>query len=304
MSTPPCSIFLVLSLAAANLAAASAIEPSHAGNDLYQSLLSEGLTVAGTRVPFPEPMLHDGDSPDDERKALRALAGSDQGVKELVRDSVTAPQVLKVRDVKAGDGTIIRIADLWFVVRARIDQINPADFGSGREDKKPVSAGNMQFSNHVLTDDELKERGIERKDPRLEWYTHMTGDLLDRIHVESTNHLRASQSEASWVFASRTEARFDSDAKHPNVWWPVKVGASTKPSGPRQPYAGGASTTKISRLQTVPGALLVEGHVAFTEPRPWFDGAPILRSKISLVAQDRIRQLRRDLAKQKSSPGP
>jgi hypothetical protein len=157
MSTSPCSRFLVLSLAAASLAAAPApaIEPSHAGNDLYTSLLGEGLNVAGTRVPFPEPMLHDGDSPDDERKALRALAGSDQGVKELVRDSVTAPQVLKVRDVKAGDGTIVRIADLWFVIRARIDQIDPAEFGSGRRDEKPVSAGNMQFSTHILTEDEL-----------------------------------------------------------------------------------------------------------------------------------------------------
>ena len=42
--------------------------------------------------------------------------------------------------------------------------------------------------------------------------------------------------------------------------------------------------------------LFVEAHFVFTEPHDWFEGAPVLRSKISLIAQDRIRKLRRELA--------
>jgi hypothetical protein len=45
--------------------------------------------------------------------------------------------------------------------------------------------------------------------------------------------------------------------------------------------------------------LLVEAHFAFAEPRAWFDGAPILRSKLSLIAQDQIRRLRRELAEKR-----
>ena len=58
-------------------------------------------------------------------------------------------------------------------------------------------------------------------------------------------------------------------------------GGREEPASPK-PYPGGASYVKISRLATVPGALLVEAHFAFVEPRAWFDGAPILRSKIGV----------------------
>jgi hypothetical protein len=157
----------------------------------------------------------------------------------------------------------------------------------------------MRFTSKLLDDEGLKQRGITRSDPKLEWYTHVVADLLDRIHVEATDHLRATQSERSWVFASRTEPRFDDDSQYPNRWTTLNRGGQPKESAGPQHFAGGASTTKISQLQSQPGVLLVEGHFAFAEPRPWFDGAPILRSKISLVAQDQVRRLRRELAERK-----
>ena len=67
--------------------------------------------------------------------------------------------------------------------------------------------------------------------------------------------------------------------------------------GPLKPYSGGISYTKISRLALQPGALLVEIHSDFIEPNDWFQGAPILRSKFSVMAQDQIRSLRRELAR-------
>ena len=61
------------------------------------------------------------------------------------------------------------------------------------------------------------------------------------------------------------------------------------------PYSGGAGVLTARTLTSVPGALLVEARFAFHEPMSWFDGAPILRSKIGVVAQDRVRRLRKEL---------
>jgi hypothetical protein len=294
------SLIAALGLVTARLGLAAEIEPAHAQNDIYQFLLDGKLTFGKTPIAFSAPLLRDGDSPEAEHAALLKLAGSDASVRELLRNSVTAPQILKVRDEKSSDGTIIRIAELWFAVHADLEAIDPEKLGGAKKDSERVEAGNMKFSARLLGEDELKERGIVRKDPKVEWYSHMTGELLDRIHVESTSRALATRTRDSWVFASRTDPRFDDDTKEPNRWWPIEPAGKAKPKRATEPqaFAGGASYTKISRLVSAPGTLLVEGHLAFAEPRAWFDGAPILRSKISLVAQDQIRRLRRDLAKQ------
>jgi hypothetical protein len=296
-------LILTLGLSADCPAPAAEVEPAHAQNDIYQFLLDGGLAIARTPVAFPPPLLRDGDSIDAERAALRKLAGSDEDLKELLRNSVTAPQIVRVHDEKAAEGTMIRIADVWFAVHADLEAIDPARLGGARSDTEPVEAGNMRFQTHLLGDEELKERGIVRKDPKLEWYTHVTGVLLDRIHIDATSRALATRAKGSWVFASRTDPRFDGDKPFPNRWWMTQPGAAPKSKGtePRR-YEAGASYTKVSRLASAPGTLLVEGHLAFEEPRAWFDGAPILRSKISLVAQDQIRRLRRELAKPTARP--
>jgi hypothetical protein len=288
----------LLGLAAAP-ARVSESDGPHAANDVYQALLKGGVTLSGAHIAFPAPLLSDGDTPEVERAVLRKLAGSDSAVEELLRNSVTAPQILKLQDEKAPDGTLIRSGTVWFAVHARLDEIDPAQSGARGAEAKPVEAGNMRFTSKLLDDDALKQRGISRSDPKLEWYTHVAGDLLDRIHVEATDHARGTQSEHSWVFASRTETRFDDDKAFPNRWTTLNRGGQPGKSAGPQRFAGGASTTKISRLQSQPGVLLVEGHFVFAEPRAWFDGAPILRSKISVVVQDRIRRLRRELAERK-----
>jgi hypothetical protein len=300
------SVILGLGLGAALLglspAPVSESEGPHAANDVYQALLKDGVTLSGAHVAFSAPLLSDGDTPEAERAALLKLAGSQSAVEELLRNAVTAPQILKLHDEKAPDGTLIRAGALWFAVHARLDDIDPAQLGARGAEAKPVEAGNMRFTSKLLDDEVLKQRGITRSDPKLEWYTHVVGDLLDRIHVEATDHVRATKSDRSWVFASRTDPRFDDDAQYPNRWTTLGRGgqAQAKESAGPQRFAGGASTTRISRLQSQPGVLLVEGHFAFAEPRAWFDGAPILRSKIALVAQDQIRRLRRELAERRN----
>jgi hypothetical protein len=280
------------------------VEPGHAANPFYQALLEKGWKVGETHVELPAPKLADGASADEERATLRAVAGSGPELDEFLRDSVSARFVFKTHDLPAAGG-LVRQADLWFVVRADLDAIDPDKAVEGGEGKE-VEAGNMRFQARTIGPEELGKRGIissERTSPVHESYMHLTGRLLDRVHVEATDRVAATRTEGSWVIASRTDSKFDSDSTLPNRWWPIERKGAREEPGQARPFAGGASYVKISRLATVPGALLVEAHFAFLEPKAWFDGAPVLRSKIGVVAQDRIRALRRELSKRKSRPG-
>jgi hypothetical protein len=282
---------MIVALLLLSIAVEPEVEPPHAANALFQALRTEGIPIAGTKVTFPPPILTDGLPAEAERAALKGVAGSEGKLNDLLSDSISAPFVLKVHDDDGGDGMIIRRSDLWFVVRADLAALDPAEIARRASDARPVEAGNMRFESQRLGDGDLRARGIEPVDR--EWFVHVTGRLLDRIHVEATDQTIASRTDQSWVIAARTDPRFDRDAKAPNRWWPIEPGE--KP-GAEHPYPGGASYAKVSRLRCAPGALLVEAHFAFAEPRVWFDGAPILRSKFSLIAQDQIRRLRRELA--------
>lgn len=270
----------------------------HRSNLVYRALIEQGLTIQGKKTSFDEPRLRDGLSKEEQQKALVEIAGSERAVRDFVRPSVTAPHVLRLHDEKTETGDVIRGGKLWFVVYADLDEIDPAAFARKAAESRPVEAGNMRFTSKLLEPGELQKRMIPvatNDSEAQEWYVHLSGRLLDRIEVEDTDRLTASRSEESWIVAARTDPRFDKDQEYGNRWSPIGQSAAAK-AEPRV-YPGGASYVKISRLATTPGALLVEAHFAFMEPGPWFDGAPILRSKISLVAQDRIRGLRSELAK-------
>ena len=106
------------------------------------------------------------------------------------------------------------------------------------------------------------------------------------------------------VIASRTDPAFDSAPKFANRW--STIGQNGQ-AGAAQPYRGGMSYARISRLKQPPGALLVEFHTVFCEPEAWFQGAPILRSKFAPVAQNQIRKMRRELLKNRpksAAPAP
>ena len=158
----------------------------------------------------------------------------------------------------------------------------------------------MRFEAKLLPADALASRKVKLA-PKDEWYAHLTGLLLDRIQVEVTDRVVASRDGrvAGHRLADgrvlRPRPRRERPAEPLDERLPG--GKGQVPGSYAHRYAGGGGYAKISRLEAYPGALLVEVHAAFLEPKEWFQGAPILRSKIALVAQDRIRKLRRDLAK-------
>jgi hypothetical protein len=269
-------------------------EPEHAANPVYASVRHD---VMGAPALLPNPIVHDGQTADAQRAALRHIAGSDVALRDLLRNSVTAPFKLKHRSADYPEGTV-RLIDLWFVVHADLDELHLKDL-SARSDKGSAEAGNMRFEARSLSQEELQGRKLVPK-PEVELYVHTSGRLFDRIGVETTGRSYATRSAESLVVASQTVAAFDEGSELPNRWW--NIGRNNE-RGDMHSYPGGSGYAKVSKLAFQPGALLVEAHVAFAEPKAWFDGAPILRSKISLIAQDQVRRLRRGIAK-RATAGP
>jgi hypothetical protein len=289
-------------LLAGLLVSQTQIEPAHAQNSVYRQVLDQGLEIAGQKVELPRPRLVDGQESAAQRASVREVAGSDRALDDLLRDSVTAPYIIKVRDVKA-TGATIRIADVWFVVYADLKQV---DFGqeASRTDKKEVEVANMWFQTRLLTDDAFQSIGM--KPPVVEpgqnkWYSHVHAKLLDRIDFEATNEVMATQTPESIVIASRTDPSFAKVPGFANGWKPLSKDGTKQNDDRARPYEGGMSYAKISRTGLKPRAILVEMHMAFVEPDGWFQGAPILRSKFSVVAQDQVRSLRRELGKKRSN---
>jgi hypothetical protein len=277
--------------------------PGHDANPVYRELISGGLAVGGSTVRLPEPTLADGKDASSAMAAIRAVAGDDRAARELMRDSVTAPFILKLRDIKAGDA-MIRVADLWFVVHARLEDVDP-ERAARQADQQAVEAGNMRFESKLLAEKDLQDRNVRPLTPaegRREWFTHLNGRLLDRIAFEATDRVVATRTADSLLVAARTEPAFDPDGLHPNRWMTLARKGAEEVKGPPHRYPGGVSYVKITRFAGEPGTLFVEAHFAFVEPLDWFQGNPILRSKISLIVQDQIRRLRRDLEKARGKP--
>jgi len=270
------------------------MEPVHEGNPVYVDAIRSGFHADGATIRLPGPILKDGLDANQQHAALLKLSGSERALADLLRDSVTAPFLLKVRDQKMTDATV-RIVDLWFVVRGDLASLDPVEVAN-QASGKAVEAGKMRFASRLLTDDELKLRGRSSHRGRdlTRWFVHLEGRLLDRIAVEATNEAVATRTEESMVIAGRTDPVFDSDTTLANRW---RTLGQDGQAGSGQPFRGGLSYAKISRLKQPPGSLLVEFHGAFSEPEAWFQGAPILRSKFGPIAQDQIRRLRRELLK-------
>jgi hypothetical protein len=274
----------------------------HAQNPVFTEVLEHGLDVGGQSVRLPAPRFVDGQSAEAERVALREIAGSERSADDLLRDSVTAPFIIRVHDVKAA-GATVRAADLWFVIYGELDQIDPIKEAS-RADQKAVEVANMWFQTRMLKPDDLAKAGKKTAASgagQNDWSIHVHAKLLDRIEFEVTNHVVASKSAGSMVIASRTDPSFDKAGPFTNTWKALAPSGGSQAEPPAShPYAGGISYAKISRIGFKPGALLVETHMAFVEPDAWFQGAPILRSKFSVAAQDQVRTMRRELMKKRT----
>lgn len=267
------------------------------GNALVQKLELEGVqTESGAKLRLPGPTMPDGLDRAAQQQALATIADANRPLEDLVRRSVVAPFVLKMRE---GQGTGRRV-DLWFVAYGDFQRITSEKFLKERLQNATQSAADAELPSKstTLSAAQLAERGltaVEGKDES-EAYSHVSFGLFDRVFLSLTSDTLRTQSNESVLIASVLDPRFSRDAQFPNFWQSLERDEAGKLLlGAKHSYSGLGSYAKITRLIEPAGALFVECHIVFDEPQGWFGGANLLRSKLPILVQDNVRKFRREI---------
>jgi hypothetical protein len=271
------------------------------GNPVYEELMRRGVAIGPREVVrLPAPTVADGLTAAQQRQALEAIADGTHTWEDLTRRSVVAPFVLKLPKDENEQGRMGRRVDLWFVAYGNISTLENNEWLE-RQFKTTGSETDPENGAVVkaLPESELLRHGLRPpqgpEDPQFV-FAELT--LLDRVRLSVTTRGAKLQSSESVISASMLEPRFANDPQNANRWRPVlRDDNGRRYLGKAEPYAGYGSYAKATRLINPPGAILIEYHVAFAEPEGWFNGTNLLRSKLPILAQLIVRQLRRELAK-------
>jgi len=294
MATPLFAIMLI-----ASQPAQSSADPHLQSNPVYRQALQVGFPMStGSPVKLPPPLILDGADGQTLRARLAALPDRTVPVDELLRKSVVAPVVFGFRDVVAADTDApVRGLDVYFVAYGRLE---PAQ--GEKLLRETLAAVQKEAKIHQLSAADLARRKIELPPPgdKLSGYRYWFAEfaLLDKVQLSATAQTFVSHTERSVVAASVIDARFANDEQFPNRWRPLKIDPVTGKAEPGEPqvYDGCASYLRVTRLGEPAGALFVEYHIVFVEPKAWFGGANLLRSKLPVLIQSQVRSFRRQMS--------
>jgi len=274
---------------------------SAAENALYSELISVGVRMSsGKAVELPPPTLADGLSAAEQQTAIKQIAGASHPLEALTRRSVVAPFVLKITNVDAATNqpyTTYRL-DLWFVAYGNFERTSDEQFLKQQfEAEVNTSADSSSPELRPLSPADLAARHISLTADQRVFAGKLV--LFDRVRLNLALLGQQTRSADSVLVAVAPDRRFDADAQYPNRWQKLLRDEATKLQvGPQQPYQGAGGYVKATRLAEPAGAVFIEYHMVFEEPRAWFDGANLLRSKLPLVCQDGVRKFRRRVAGQ------
>jgi len=239
----------------------------------------------GLRNRLPLPTMSDGLDAAEQRAVVLSLIRDDYSYQDFTRRSAVAPQRMRMRDVtSADDKTPIHSVDVWFV--AYDDRL----IGGLASAMKGMGTGK------AITKEQLAKRGIEFDGSATESYRHVAFDFLEKCHLKATIRLACTRTEESTVIRAEVDPRFSGDSEFPNQWQLVVRDGNARKLGRATEWEGANGYMKITRLAEPAGALFVEQHIVFAEPKGWFDGANLLRSKVPIVVQSTVRATRREWA--------
>ncbi len=282
-----CSLLLVISaqaLAADNL--------------IFNELTNDGVTIAGSKVKLPPPIMADGLDAAAQAKVLESIATASKPVAELTRKSVVAPFVLKIDETA---GTLKRV-DAYFIVYGELDRLMQDGFKKLDDDPKgkaPEKEPALRSSGDLLDEKTLAARGLKVADDH-ENIATSNFPIFDRLRLHVTVRSIDSRGQDSVLLAAKIDERFNKDEKYDNFWQSLTRddAGDLKIEDTKHPYAAAVSYAKATQLLEPKGAIFVEYHLAFEEPQGWFNGAKLLTSKLPLAAQSNIRKLRQQLEKE------
>jgi len=266
-------------------------------NPLLKDLLAKGLPLqAGPTLRLPPPVMTSVLTPQQQQVALSKAAGT-VPLDLFLKKSDAAPFALKVNSVENAGKRVAQTVDLYFVAYGNLDRVVREDVLNqliGTDTKKGKSIGTVE----PLSPATLKERGIKvLQAPNLEErYAGLDIFLLERVKIAGITRNVKTYGPGWAELAMQLDPRFDNDKKYPNCW--RSYSPLNETFGPPQPYVGLGGYARVTKLAQPEGALFFELHVALHEPEAWFGGPNLLRSKLPLVIQENVRNLRRKLARE------
>lgn len=244
------------------------------------------------------PLMADGLDAAGQLAVLEKVAGKRYTVRDITAKSGTAPHIYAIRKIpKAGADAPREIGvDVSFVAHGSLDAVADRDF------LENLHKRSKERRIHILTAAELDKRKLtaESSKQRDESYSHGVFLVLERVELQAALHTIVTRQADSLLATSRIDPRFDKDADFPNQWRKITVDEEgQRKFGPAEPYPGAHGYMKITRLHEPKGALFIEYHLIYTEPKGWFGGADPLTTKLPAIIQSEVRDFRRELSRAK-----
>jgi len=277
-------------------------------NKVYQALITGGIASAsGQQISLPKALVSGSVSTSPDFHMIEPFAMPERMRARFFRQSTASPTVLSIHEAKPkGVRTRLYHVDIMFVVFGGIKLIESDAFlwGLGTSIMR-TGATDKDFKSRFLTSNDLRKRGIQLRgaDDRV---IHNRIKVWDRLVVSTTSHVEVTRDENSVLTAAILDSRFVDDPEFPAHWQPVhRDNVGRLEYGQPQPYCRGGFYFRLTELCDPAGAVLVEYHQLFEEPREWFGGANLLRSKLPLLVPLGVQYFRGQLelaAKRKSSP--
>ena len=270
-----------------------------AQNAIFDALVGSGVKISPyDTLQLPKPVLTDGLAQDRQRQTIEALVAGRYDWETFTRKSVVSPLLLKISENAAAAGPVVRKVDLYFVAFGSLDVLRTDDYLHKHLSLSATTDdGQTAGQAKLLSTDDARKRGLVKGDDKAgpRWVS-VNSTLLGKVRIRLTTQNLKTQTKDSTLIASVADPRFERDAEYPNSWQSLSVDdAGKRQVGPAQPYVGMGSYVKSTRLAEPAGAMFVEYHVAFVEPKEWFHGTNLLRSKLPIVAQQMVRTFRRSL---------
>ena len=247
---------------------------------------------SGDSFSLALPTLSVGQSDKQRMDQLTALSGG-AGWKRFSRDSTVAPVAIDVKYLNGADGSRVgHSLHAAFVVHASLETLKDKDLMQqlfANESSPESLQGSENESKHQLSDKVLVERGITKTENTS--FAKAEIALLKKVAVRGVLQVQKSESENGIDFAFRLDKRFNDANQTSNAWSRIGKDKATLPDW--TPYGGAVGYLVVRRLPELESACLIECRILLHEPKEWFNGSNLLRSKLPLMIQETARSFRR-----------